>query len=122
LVEDQPLVRLDALDALEAGGYTIIEAASGDEALAAIGGASEAFAGILTDIRLGSGPVGWDVARYARERTPDIPVVYTSGDSAHEWPVKGVPNSVMVQKPYAAAQLVTAISTLLTSVDRTRTS
>jgi CheY-like chemotaxis protein len=116
------MVRLDALDALEAGGYTIIEAANGEEALAAIGNDGDALAGIITDIRLGSGPDGWDVARHARERTPDIPIVYTSGDSAHEWPVQGVPNSVMVQKPYAAAQLVTAISTLLTSVDTNRTS
>ncbi len=44
---------------------------------------------------------------------PGLPVVYMSGDSAHEWTVKGVPNSVMVSKPFVIAQIITAISSLL---------
>lgn len=68
---------------------------------------------MLTDIRLGRGPNGWDVAKRAREIMADIPVIYVSGDSAAEWASKGVPNSVMVPKPYALAQLVTAISQLI---------
>jgi hypothetical protein len=52
----------------------------------------------------------------------DLPVVYTTADSAVDWPVKGVPNSVVVQKPYAGAQLLTAISTLMTTADTNRTS
>jgi hypothetical protein len=43
-----------------------------------------------------------------------MPVVYTSGDSAHQWTANGVPNSVVVQKPYAFAQLLTAVAALLT--------
>jgi hypothetical protein len=42
-------------------------------------------------------------------------VVYITGDSAHEWTVHGVPNSVLVTKPFAAAQVVTAVSQLLTA-------
>lgn len=52
----------------------------------------------------------------------DLPIVYTTADSAAEWPVQGVPNSVVVQKPYAGAQLLTAISTLMTTADTNRTS
>jgi len=29
------------------------------------------------------------------------------------WPSKGVPNSILVPKPFAAAQLVTAVSSFL---------
>jgi hypothetical protein len=36
-----------------------------------------------------------------------------SGQSADAWTVKGVPNSIMLAKPFAPAQLVTAISNLL---------
>jgi hypothetical protein len=39
-----------------------------------------------------------------------------SGDSAHEHTVQGVPDSVMLQKPFAPAQLITAIATLLNAV------
>jgi FixJ family two-component response regulator len=73
--------------------------------------------GLVTDIRLGTGPDGWDVARTARERNPELPIVYMTGDSAIAWPSHGVPKSILLQKPIAAAQLVTAISTLLNGVD-----
>jgi hypothetical protein len=36
-----------------------------------------------------------------------------TADSAGEWGAHGVPNSVLVQKPFAVAQVITAISTLL---------
>ena len=40
-----------------------------------------------------------------------------SGDSAHEWDSQGVPNRVMVNKPFVAAQSITAISMLLNEAD-----
>jgi hypothetical protein len=36
-----------------------------------------------------------------------------SGAHGDEWPSKGVPNSIMLMKPFAPAQLVTAIWQLL---------
>jgi DNA-binding response OmpR family regulator len=56
---------------------------------------------------------GWDVARRAREIFPNMPVVYMTGAAADQWPSHGVPNSVLLQKPFAPAQVVTAISQLL---------
>ena len=79
------------------------------------------LSGLVTDIRLPGGSDGWEIARRARELKADLPVVYTTADSAPDWPAKGVPNSVVVQKPYAGAQLLTAISTLMTTVDTNRT-
>jgi hypothetical protein len=38
-----------------------------------------------------------------------------SGRNAAEWASKGVPNSIMLEKPFAPAQLVTAIANLLNS-------
>ncbi|MHC2296276.1 hypothetical protein ACVJBD_000482 [Rhizobium mongolense] len=40
-------------------------------------------------------------------------LLYTSGNNSAEWETKGLPNSIMLQKPFALAQLVTAISQLL---------
>ena len=42
-----------------------------------------------------------------------------SGAHADEWASKGVPNSIMLAKPFAAAQLVTAVSQLLNAVPPT---
>lgn len=117
LAEDEPLVSLAAQDALEAGGFTVLAVDSGLAALAVVESRFAELAGLITDIRIGSGPSGWEIAVRVRELNPDIAVVYATGDSAHEWSARGVPKSVVVQKPYASAQLVTAISTLLTEID-----
>lgn len=117
LAEDEPLIALSTHDILEAGGFTLLLAENGDQAMALLESRVEEVAGLITDIRLGSGPDGWEVARRARELKPNLPVVYTTADSAHEWTAQGVPMSVVVQKPYAPAQIVTAISTLLTEGD-----
>lgn len=111
--EDEPLIQEVARDGLEAGGYVVMSVTTGAEAMAALDQRADEIAGLITDIRLGSQPDGWEIARRARELKPTIPVVYTTGDSAHEWPTLGVPRSLCLQKPYAPAQLVTAISTLL---------
>jgi hypothetical protein len=42
-----------------------------------------------------------------------FPVVYMTGAAADEWAIQGVPNSILLAKPFAPAQLVTAISNLL---------
>ena len=121
LVEDEPLVLLVAQDALEAGGYTVLPTQLASEAMTILETRVAELSGLVTDVRLPSGPDGWEIARHARELKADLPVVYTTGDSAPDWPAKGVPSSVVVQKPYAAAQLLTAISTLMTSADTNRT-
>jgi CheY-like chemotaxis protein len=117
VVEDEPLILLGIQDALEAGGYTVLTAANGEEALELLTSRTDEISGLITDIRLGSGPDGWQVARHAREVKPNMAIVYATGDSAHEWASQGVPKSLLMQKPYAAAQAVSAISTLLTEAD-----
>ena len=54
---------------------------------------------------------GWEVAPAGREINPEFPVVYMSAARAAEWP-KGVLNSIFLEKPFAPAQLVTAVSNL----------
>lgn len=53
------------------------------------------------------------MCRRGRELVSGIPVIYMSGDSAHEWSANGVPESVMLQKPFVIAQLITAVTHLL---------
>jgi hypothetical protein len=53
------------------------------------------------------------VARHAREVNQDLPVVYVTGFHVEDWASQGVPKSMLVQKPFAPAQIITAISSLL---------
>ena len=69
----------------------------------------------MTDINLQGKMDGWEVAQHAREIEPDFPVAYMSGAAAADWTSKGVPNSIMLAKPFAPAQLLTAVSNLLNS-------
>jgi CheY-like chemotaxis protein len=113
VVEDQALVALALEQALEDGGYSVVCAYSGAEALAIIEDRPALLAGLITDIRLGDGPDGWAVARRARQVYPGVPVVYISADSARDHGAEGVPGSLSLHKPFAAAQVVVAISTLI---------
>ena len=67
----------------------------------------------MTDIQLRGVMDGWEVAKRAREIDPEFPIVYITGGNAAEWPSHGVPNSILLTKPFAPAQLVTAVSQLL---------
>ncbi len=117
VVEDEPLI-LELLEgALGDGGFEVVVATNGDDALAKIETDPSRFRAVLTDIRLGAGPDGWAVAQRARELMASMPVVYMSGDSGFEWPSKGVPGSVLLAKPFAPAQLVTAVAALITAAD-----
>jgi CheY-like chemotaxis protein len=100
--------------ALEGAGFAVVTASNGHEAIALLEreGAPLVRA-LLTDIDLGTEVNGWDVARHARELYPGIPVVYVTGGSAEEWSAHGVPNSVVICKPFVPIQVVTAVSQLL---------
>lgn len=42
----------------------------------------------------------------------EMAVVYISGDSAAEWAINGVPNDIMLEKPFAMAEMITAVDQL----------
>jgi FixJ family two-component response regulator len=65
---------------------------------------------LFTDIRLPGPLSGWDIAERWRECHPKIPVIYATGFSDEE--ARPVPGSVLFQKPYNAAQLISMIRRL----------
>lgn len=119
LIEDEAVTRIDIAFSLEEAGFEVIEAPDGAKALELFDLESERISSVITDIRLGHGANGWDVARHCRQMNPTLPVVYMSGDSAGDWAAQGVPGSVMIVKPFAMAQIVTAVSTLLNALGPT---
>ncbi len=114
VVEDDHLIQSVVEESLSDGGFEIVIASSGENALELLDASDGKFRALVTDINLGQDKVdGWEVARHAREIDPHFPVVYMSGKDADDWASKGVPNSIMLAKPFAPAQLVTAVSQLL---------
>src|SRR4051794_25283033 len=114
LVEDEVLIAESLQDALVEAGFDVELASNGTEATKVLESNAAEIGALVTDIRLPfGGPNGFDLAHFARELSPSIAVVYISGDSAAEWASKGVPKSVMLGKPFAIAQLLTAVSQLL---------
>lgn len=121
LVEDEVLVQEMLATEFTDSGFELVVASDGDRALAELDADATRFKAIITDIELGKGPDGWDVARRARELVADMPVVYITGAGGHDWSSKGVPDSVVISKPFAPAQLSTAVATLITAADTRRT-
>jgi DNA-binding response OmpR family regulator len=103
------------------GGFATDILSSGEEALTLFRGRLKNYKALVTDVGLKGRLNGWEVAAQIRETDPAFPVVYMSGAHADDWASKGVPNSIMLAKPFAPAQLVTAISQLLNSVPPTTT-
>ena len=114
VVEDEHFIQGIVEEALNDGGFETVIASSGEQAIELLNGEGGKHRALVTDINLEKGKLdGWDVARCAREIDPEFPVVYMTGDKAEEWASKGVPNSILITKPFAPAQLVTAVSQLL---------
>jgi DNA-binding response OmpR family regulator len=113
LVEDEALVRETLAEALRDAGFEVVCASNGEDAMKALKEGAAGFSAVITDIRLGAGPDGWDVGRRARELAADLPVVYMSGDSTQDWSSRGVPNSVVAAKPFVPAQILTAVTMLM---------
>jgi CheY-like chemotaxis protein len=113
LVEDDPFVQ-DVLEtSLTDDGFQVVGVQSGAQAVHELQADPTRFRAVITDIRLGPGPDGWAVARAARELVATIPIIYVSGDSASDWPAKGVRDSEFMRKPLLLSQLTKTISRLL---------
>jgi len=116
-VEDEMITQDLMETALREAGFHVLTASDGSGAIALLAKPNGDLRGLITDIDLGDGPDGWAVARRARELIGGLPVVYVSGASDADWTSRGVPNSVMIAKPFAPAQVVVAISALLVQTD-----
>jgi DNA-binding response OmpR family regulator len=116
VIEDEFLIQGMVRDALIEGGFAADILSSGEEALTLFRERLKPYRALVTDVGLSGRLNGWEVASQVRELDPAFPVVFMSGARADEWAAKGVPNSIMIAKPFAPAQLVTAVSQLLNAV------
>ena len=115
VVEDDPSIQILVEEQLTDGGFELAIATSGEEAVTLLKGGNTKYRALVTDINLHGKIDGWQVGKQAREIDPAFPVIYMTGAAADQWASHGVPNSILLTKPFAPAQLITAISQLLNS-------
>lgn len=113
LVEDEFLIRVTLELALEDAGYGVVTAANGEQAISSFDEDPARFGAVITDIRLGHGNTGWDVARHCREVNADLPILYITGDSAADWEEQGVSGSLLLTKPFTFDRVVATLECVL---------
>jgi CheY-like chemotaxis protein len=78
VVEDEMLLRMRAVDMVEDAGFTSVEAANADEAVAILESRSD-IALLLTDIQMPGSMDGLKLAHAVHERWPPIRIILVSG-------------------------------------------
>jgi CheY-like chemotaxis protein len=78
IVEDEPLVRIGAVNLIEDAGFEVIEAANADEAIGILECRSDVRV-VFTDIHMPGSMDGLKLAHAVRNRWPPIRIIVTSG-------------------------------------------
>jgi CheY-like chemotaxis protein len=112
IVEDEPFLRLDVAASFAKAGWTVIEVASGEQAVSHARNGARIDV-VFTDINLAGPLTGWDVGEAFRSVDDAMPVVYASGLPL--LPRREVPGSLYFNKPYDPAQIVDACAALVRS-------
>lgn len=83
VVDDEPLLRVFAVDFLTGAGFKVYEASNADEALEVLGSRPDIFA-VFTDIQMPGTLDGIGLAKRIKETWPGIFVIVTSGQQSPE--------------------------------------
>jgi CheY-like chemotaxis protein len=109
VAEDDPLVLLSIAEFLRDEGFEVIEAHTGEKALALFPHHQRIHV-LLTDIRMPGSIDGWELARRVRNQDPKVAVIYVTGYS--DLPASPVSGSLFFNKPYKMERIVDAIRAL----------
>ena len=110
IVEDEFLIRMDAVDIVRDAGFDVVEAESADEAILILERRLDITV-VFTDIQMPGSMDGLKLAIAIRGRWPPIKIVATSGL------VKICPNELpygshFLPKPYSRSQIIGALREL----------
>ncbi len=114
LVEDDNLVRLTVAMMLEDLGFTVLEAGTGEAALQQLNAGLDADI-LVTDIDLGPGISGLQLADQVQARWPGLPVVFVTG---RMMTLQGRPRregEAYLPKPFEGETLARVVRSLLSA-------
>ena len=112
VAEDEAALRTLAGEVLAEAGFTVVEAAHADDALAIM--KSRAVDVLFTDVQMPGSMDGLELARYVRRRWPRVAVLIASGNkgpSSTEMP----DGSRFLHKPYSNCRLLADVRELTTT-------
>jgi CheY-like chemotaxis protein len=113
VVEDEPLLRMLAVEVVEEAGFIAIEARDADEAVTLLESRTDITL-LFTDINMPGSMDGLKLAHAVRDRWPPIKILVVSGKQQLQ--ISDLPsNSWFVGKPYQAAALVEELRSLVGS-------
>jgi CheY-like chemotaxis protein len=119
VVEDNPLVGQMASTMLTSMGYSPVVVVDAAAAIAEME-RPDPISLLLTDVLLPGGMTGFDLARQARRRRPDLPILFMSGFADPSlMPDDFGTNTKLLRKPFRLGQLSEAI---VFALDRTKVS
>jgi DNA-binding response OmpR family regulator len=113
IVEDEALVRMFAVDALEDAGFVIAEAACATDAMQVLEAGAGSIQAVVVDLGLPDRP-GDQLAAEIRRQWPELPILIASGRSERELKDRFAIDAhvgIMV-KPYTGPMLLQALRTL----------
>lgn len=114
VVDDEDTTRQTIARLLEAGGYTVITAKSGDEAMERLAADSDTIDIVLSDVTM-PGMTGIDLSYQIRAQYPSMPVAIVSGDvSELERSIIGRADVPFIKKPFHAESLYSAVREAMT--------
>jgi CheY-like chemotaxis protein len=118
VVEDDPEIREIALEVLQAAGFRVLEAASGDDAHRLLLAHPDVPIDVLfTDVVVPGRLDGVDLADAARDLRPGLHVLYTTGFANLLRPNRDRDlRDPVLRKPYRPGQLRRAIMALLDEI------
>ena len=111
VVEDEVLISEMVSDVLSENGFDVHAVTSGERALSYLDSGPEVDV-LFTDINLEGRMDGSTLAKAARERRPDLPIVYCSGRYSSTAIMPLMPRSIFVKKPYDLADLCMLLTRL----------
>jgi two-component system, response regulator PdtaR len=111
IVKDELLVRMDAVEFIEADGFEVVEAKNADDAIAILEQRND-IGLIFTDIDMPGSMDGVKLAHFVKDRWPPIKIIATSGHAR----IRGsdLPEGVrFMPKPYKATEVADTIHQLI---------
>ena len=112
VVEDDLVLNMDVSSTLEATGFSVMSVYSYPEAIDALS-KGQYLDALLTDVDLGKGPDGFEVARQARRFYPALPVVFVSGTMGIYHAARRLQGSLFIAKPFHSAQIIRALDQVI---------
>ncbi len=107
VVEDEPVLRMAAVDLVEDAGFEAVEAADAIQAIEILEERRDVGI-VFSDIDMPRGMDGMKMAALIRDRWPPIQIILTSGYFSVE-KVRMPSRSVFFPKPYETSKIVEAL-------------